>query len=208
MKFILASGSPRRIKMMKDKGYNPEIIPANVSEELPLSLEMKSAVMYLALKKALWVESQKIIKQKTHNYESNLTDDTAYNELPIIIAADTIVYKDKIIGKPSSPAEAFNTLSSLRNTWHYVATGVCIIKAGTPIRKTFCEVTKVFFKDFSDEELQDYVNTDEPYDKAGGYAIQGTFNKFIDHIEGDYDNVVGFPWKQIEIELMKLKYEL
>lgn len=189
MKIVLASGSPRRINMMKNKGYNPEILPADVNEELPFSMEMESAVMYLALKKALWAEKQKA------------TDSDA----PVIIAADTIVYKDKIIGKPKSPEEAFHILSRLKNTWHYVATGVCIIKSGTLIRKTFCEITKVYFKNYSDEELQAYINTDEPYDKAGGYAIQGTFSKYIDHFEGDYNNVVGFPWKHIERELMNLE---
>ena len=190
--------------MMKDKGYNPEIFPANINEELPFSLEMESAVMYLALKKALWVETQKMADLKSHTSETNQTDDIADSDAPIIIAADTVVYKDKIIGKPESPDEAFNILSSLRNTWHYVVTGVCIIKAGTPLRKTFCEITKVFFKNYTDDELRDYVKTDEPYDKAGGYAIQGTFSKYIDHFEGDYDNVVGFPWSRIEMELLKL----
>lgn len=188
MKYILASGSPRRINMMKEKGYDPAIMPADVSEDLPFDMGMEGAVMYLALKKALWVES---------GIESDISDES------VIIAADTVVYKDKIIGKPESPEEAFEILASLRNTWHYVATGVCLIKAGTPVRQTFYEVTKVFFKDYSDEELRAYLETDEAYDKAGGYAIQGTFAKYIDHFEGDYDNVVGFPWARIEEELKK-----
>lgn len=71
-------------------------------------------------------------------------------------------------------------------------------------RAGFAEITKVFVKDFSDEELNAYLDTDEPYDKAGAYAIQGIFSKHIDHIEGDYDNVVGFPWERIEKELAKL----
>lgn len=204
MKFVLASGSPRRISMMNDKGYNPEILPAEVNEKLPFPLEMESAVMYLALKKALWVEKQKMADLKLQIAETNRTDNDVNSNTPVIIAADTIVYKDRIIGKPQSPEEAFNILSSLRNTWHYVVTGVCIIKAGTPIRRTFCEITKVYFKNYTNKELQDYVKTDEPYDKAGGYAIQGTFGKYIDHIEGDYDNVVGFPWSRIERELLKL----
>ena len=65
----------------------------------------------------------------------------------------------------------------------------------------FYEITRVFFKDYSDEELLAYLDTDEAYDKAGGYAIQGWFSRYVDHIEGDYDNVVGFPWKRIEKEL-------
>ncbi len=191
MNLILASGSPRRINMMKEKGYDPRILPADVDESLPFPMDMASAVMYLALKKALWVEA-------------NLEISDVENA-PLIIAADTVVYKDKIIGKPETPEEAFEILSSLRNTWHYVATGVCLLKAGTPVRETFYEVTKVFFKDYSDEELRAYLATDEAYDKAGGYAIQGTFAKYIDRFEGSYDNVVGFPWDRIEYELKKVR---
>lgn len=187
MNIILASGSPRRINMMKEKGFTPTVFPASVDEFLPFPMDMETSVMYLAGKKALWVEQQ--------------LDETQMEQSPIIIAADTIVYKDHIIGKPESPQEAFETLKGLKNDWHYVATGVCILQAGKPLRKVFYEMTKVYFTDYSDEELQAYVQTDEPYDKAGGYAIQGTFQKYIDHFEGDYDNVVGFPWARIESEL-------
>lgn len=191
MKIILASGSPRRINMMKEKGYNPIIMPADVNEDLPFEMSMQGSVMYLAAKKSLWVENK--LKDI-----GEVLDDT------LIIAADTVVYKDKIIGKPESAEEAFNTLTSLQNNSHYVATGVCLLKPGMPVRKTFCEVTEVFFTGIPDSELEAYVQTDEPYDKAGGYAIQGTFAKYIDHFEGDYDNVVGFPWSRIEKELKKI----
>lgn len=190
MNIILASGSPRRINMMKEKGYDPIVFPASVNEELPFSMDMESSVMYLACKKALWVENQ--------------LNDSEKEADPIIIAADTIVYKDRIIGKPETPQEAFDTLWQLKNDHHCVATGVCLLQAGKPIRQAFCEVTEVFFKDYSREALEAYVQTREPYDKAGGYAIQGTFSKYIDHFEGDYDNVVGFPWSRIEQELKKM----
>ena len=191
MKIVLASGSPRRINMMKDKGYDPVIMPADVNEDIPFDMSMEGSVMYLAAKKALWVENK--LKESVE-----LTEDA------LIIAADTVVYKNKIIGKPESPKEAFSTLSSLQSDSHYVATGVCLMKAGMPVRQTFCEVTEVFFTAIPDDELKAYVQTDEPYDKAGGYAIQGTFAKYVDHFEGDYDNVVGFPWNRIEDELKKL----
>lgn len=181
--------------MMKEKGFEPVIFPANVDETLPFDMDMESAVMYLALKKALWVEA---------NAPASIFGYSGTSNEALIIAADTVVYSDRIIGKPETPEEAFRILSALRGTCHCVATGVCFIKRGTPVRKVFCDVTKVFFKDYSDEDLWSYVRTDEPYDKAGGYAIQGTFAKYIDHIEGDYDNVVGFPWHRIEAELSKL----
>ena len=192
MKIILASGSPRRINMMKEKGYDPIVMPADVNEELPFETDMESSVMYLAAKKALWVENK-------------LKESGEVPEDALIIAADTVVYKDRIIGKPETPEEAYETLSTLQSDSHYVATGVCLLKPGMPVRQAFCEVTEVFFTAIPADELKAYVNTDEPYDKAGGYAIQGTFAKYVDHFDGDYDNVVGFPWSRIEQELNKLK---
>lgn len=187
---ILASASPRRIKMMKEKGYDPEIIPSKIDEALPFSMGMETAVMYLALKKALDVESR-LTEQKL-------------NKQPCIIAADTVVFSDRIIGKPQSKKDAFSTLWSLKGQSHYVATGVALLQPSTSAKRLFCETTKVFFKEFTRDELLKYVDTEEPYDKAGGYAIQGTFGKYVDHIEGDYDNVIGFPWSRIEKELTSL----
>lgn len=184
---ILASGSPRRIQMMKEKGYDPLVMPAKVEEHLPFPMDMETAVLYLSCKKALWVEHSLDMRQKAG--------------APIIIAADTVVYKDHMIGKPKDFQDTVDILWALRNDWHYVATGVCLLRAGEPARKLFCEVTKVFFDDYSLEAVQAYAGTDEPYDKAGGYAIQGTFGKHVDHIEGDYENVIGFPWERIEKEL-------
>lgn len=184
---ILASGSPRRIEMMKQKGYHPAILPAEIEETLPFPMNGETSVMYLACRKALWTESALTDAQK--------------ESAPVIIAADTIVYKDRIIGKPADEKEAFETLSLLRNNWHYVITGVCLLQVGQPLRRLFYEKTKVYFRDYTEAELSSYVKTTEPYDKAGGYAIQGTFGKYVDHIEGDYENVIGFPWSRIEKEL-------
>ena len=184
---ILASGSPRRIEMMKQKGYHPAILPAEIEETLPFPMNGETSVMYLACRKALWTESALTDAQK--------------ESAPVIIAADTVVYKDRIIGKPADEKEAFETLSLLRHNWHYVITGVCLLQAGQPLRRLFYERTKVYFRDYTEAELSSYVKTAEPYDKAGGYAIQGTFGKYVDHIEGDYENVIGFPWSRIEKEL-------
>lgn len=187
---ILASGSPRRIQMMKEKGYDPLVIPARVSESLPPAISTEAAVMYLACKKALWVENSLDKKQR--------------QAAPVIIAADTMVYKDRLIGKPENRQQAIEILSALRGSCHQVITGVCLLQAGRPVRRLFYERTKVFFRDFSQQALEAYVDTDEPYDKAGGYAIQGSFGKYVDHIEGDYENVIGFPWSRIERELALL----
>ena len=181
-KIILASSSPRRIEMMRKNGYEPEIIPADIDETLPFDMSPEAATMYLAYSKAVCAAEK----------ADQPTD-------AIIIAADTVVVYDKtIIGKPVSRDEAFHILHRLKNSSHDVITGVCIIDTGKNTKECFYSDTKVFFGDFSDEDLFRYVEKDEPYDKAGGYAIQGTFGKYVDHIEGDYDNVVGFPWMRIK----------
>lgn len=183
-KIILASSSPRRIEMMKKNGFDPLIIPANVNETLSFDISPESTVMYLALKKALFVSKERIKK----NIDSDL-----------IIAADTIVvFNGNIIGKPVDKKDAFNTLSSLRNTHHHVVTGVCLLDEKLSLKTCFYDDTKVFFKNFSDDFLKKYVETSEPYDKAGGYAIQGTFKDHILNIEGDFDNVVGLPWYRVK----------
>ena len=186
---ILASSSPRRIKMLKENGINPMIISPDIDENLPEGLDLRQSVMFLALKKALYVENSFLETNDSNN---------------IIIAADTIVYCDKIIGKPETKEEAFEILSFLRNKSHWVATGVAILRAGSNVRKAFYELTEVFFKDYKDEDIIEYINTSEPYDKAGGYAIQGSWGKYIDRIIGDLDNVIGFPWSRIEQEMKKI----
>jgi len=186
---ILASSSPRRIEMMQKNGYNPEIRPSNIDETLPPEIGMKDAVMFLALKKALDVESRCQFPQDAGK---------------LIIAADTVVYKDGILGKPEDRQDAFAMLSRINGTDHEVATGVAILKAGFPSRLVFCDVTKVFCKKYTEVELNAYLDTDEPYDKAGAYAIQGIFSKHIDHYEGSFDTVVGFPWDIIESKLKAL----
>lgn len=188
-RIILASSSPRRIEMMKNMGIEPIILPSQADEILPFEMTMEQSVMFLALKKALSVE--KIwLKENANSLVPT-----------VIIAADTIVYKNGMIGKPIDKVDASNTLKLLRNTSHYVATGVALVRPGFPKRSVFFDTTEVFFNDYSDEEITQYLETDEPWDKAGGYAIQGTWGKYISHIDGNYDNVIGFPWEKIKSEL-------
>ena len=205
--FVLASASPRRIEMLKNAGYDPVVQPASIIEHLPFDMSPEDATMYLALQKA-----QAVYEQLAGN--NNL----------VVLAADTVVVLDgKIIGKPEDPDDAFAILSALRGRSHHVITGCCVIRSQAaddnakfsdaaaaeeldtavaellmPQKDCFYEDTEVWFKDYSDEELWAYVNTPEPYDKAGGYAIQGGFGKYIDHIDGDYDNVVGLPLTRVK----------
>lgn len=190
-KYILASGSPRRIDMMRAHGLNPLIFPADVDETLPPGLGMEEAVKFLAEKKARAAE-EKSLRAGVSGFGD------------ILIAADTVVYKDGIMGKPSCRQDAFDMLTKIKNTNHYVATGVAIIKVGEAYENIFCDVTEVFCKDYSDDEINAYLDTEEPYDKAGAYAIQGLFAKHIDHYEGDFNTVVGFPWDRIAAVLKML----
>lgn len=192
-KIVLASGSPRRIEMMRTRGIEPLVMPADIEENIPQVHGMCETVMFLALKKA----------QDVAGRLTSLSDGP--EDGSIIIAADTIVYKDgEIMGKPADRDDAFRMLDKLRNDFHYVVTGVALLSYGRQLTRVFAEITKVYFKDYPDSELEAYLDTDEAYDKAGAYAIQGYFAKHIDHIEGSYENVIGFPWDRIEKEIIKM----
>lgn len=194
MNIVLASGSPRRIEIMRAHGIEPLVMPADIEENIPKVHGMCETVMFLALKKV----------QDVAGRLSSLADCT--EEGSIIVAADTIVYKDgEIMGKPADRADAFRMLDKLRNDFHYVVTGVALLSYGRQLTRVFAEITKVYFEDYQDSELEAYLDTDEAYDKAGAYAIQGYFAKHIDHIEGSYDNVIGFPWDRIEKEILKME---
>ncbi len=186
---ILASGSPRRVEMFHREGYQPIIRIPRVSEELPPLAQPRESALFLALKKALSVEKECALGQ-------------------VIFAADTLVVKDDIFGKPISKEDGFRMLSRLRGTTHQVMTGVAILVAQSPYRMVFVETTEVTFSQFTDEELVAYLDTTEPYDKAGGYAIQGTFEKYILKVVGDRDNVMGFPWKRAQEEWIRLKAKM
>jgi len=186
---VLASGSPRRIEMFQRAGIQPIVKIPLVSEDLPLDALPHESGMYLALKKALSIEKE-------------------CSSGEMIIAADTLVVKDEIFGKPENKQEGFRMLSLLRGTSHQVITGVAILMAHQPYRTVFFEKTEVVFDWYSDQELDAYLNTSEPYDKAGGYAIQGIFQKYILEVVGDRDNVMGFPWKRAKTEWNQLASQL
>ncbi|MGN0702057.1 MAG: Maf family protein [Lentihominibacter sp.] len=197
---ILASASPRRIEMLGAAGYSPVVKPASISEKLPFPMKPETAVMYLALSKGMAVAGE--ITGKSYDYSRDWPP--AGKDIKIVAADTVVVHEGRIIGKPENEKQAFEILAALRGTSHNVITGCCVItiEAGaspeTASKKCFFEDTRVFFTDYTDEELTAYVNTDEPYDKAGGYAIQETFGKYVDHYEGDYDNVIGLPLSRLK----------
>jgi len=179
---ILASQSPRRIELMREAGYDCRIIPADIDEtpfadEAPLTL-----VERLARAKAAAVAAQ-----------------AAPGE--IVVAADTIVTHDgKILGKPHDAADARRMLRELSGRTHQVATGACIIKTGDTAEshaaqsESFVSVTDVTFYELTNAQIEAYVVTGEPLDKAGAYGIQGVGGRMlVQKIDGDFYNVVGLP---------------
>ena len=182
MKVILASKSPRRIEILHKHGIDAVVIPAETDESLPDSIGMTEAVEMLAKRKAM------------------ACYDAVHNEYPghIIIGADTIVWKDQIMGKPRDHEDAYRMLDKIRGTVHYVVTGVALIDTDTGSCRVLSDITEVHCVNYSDADILDYISREEPYDKAGSYAIQGYFGRYIDHIDGDYENVVGLPFYRIE----------
>ena len=190
MKFILASKSPRRKELLSRCGIEFEIINSG-AEEIIRKDAPGEIVEDLAYQKASAV------------YESlSNTDDVC------IIGSDTIVvYKDEILGKPASEEEARDMLSLIADRTHKVFTGVCLIirKSGKVETATFNEVTEVNLYPISRFEIDEYIKSGDPMDKAGAYGIQGDFSKHIKGIIGDYNNVVGLPVSRLYQELKNKK---
>lgn len=193
---ILASGSPRRKEILEKHGVTPTIIKPEVDEVIPSgfssSLSVEQTVMFMALKKSLWVATKNI-----NRHDAPAIGDSERN-FRYIIAADTIVYDDKIIGKPADNDEAFSILSALRAKAHHVMTGVAVTNLMTNNTEILCDITKVYFKNYSDEDILEYIKSEPPLDKAGSYAIQGSWGKHIEKIEGDLENVIGLPYYRIK----------
>lgn len=178
-KIILASGSPRRKEILENVNVTFEVITSDIEEVVREGESPETVVAALAFEKGFDVSK-------------NLEEGT------IVISADTIVFKDSILGKPKDEADAFSMLQSLRNDQHSVYTGVCVIEAGTSNKIVKVIETKVFTKNYSDDKIRRYIESGEVWGKAGAYAIQGLGATLIDHIDGDYLNVVGLPIAVLE----------
>ena len=172
MKLILASRSPRRAELMTMLGIPFEVICSNVSEDPAEISDPSLLVEQLAKGKADAV------------FKSHPND--------CVIGCDTIVFLDgEILGKPLTPEMAAGFLKKLRGRTHQVFTGICIRLGKRTLVRNEC--TYVTFGHMSDAEIRKYVSSGEPFDKAGGYGIQGHAGVFIDSIHGNYFNVVGLP---------------
>ncbi len=181
---VLASKSPRRKKILSELGYSFIVSPSNKDEVFDLNLSLDEALEKVATAKA------RDVKRK---YPSN-----------VILSADTIVCIDgRVLGKPKNKEEAIETLSLLSGRNHQVKTGVCVLYKDTSF--VHVETTQVYFRKLSMDEIEAYVNSEKCMDKAGSYGIQEC--NFVDHIEGDYLNVVGLSARVVERLIKQLQKE-
>lgn len=172
MSIILASASPRRIELMRIITEDFSVVAADVDESLPNGVAGEAAVKTLAAKKASAVY--------------------AAHPAAVVIGCDTVVEMGgEILGKPCGKADAGRMLSLLCGRSHTVHTGVCIMSAAETT--VFSQSTCVTFAKLSQAEIEEYIKSGEPFDKAGGYGIQGLGARYIDKIDGDYYTVMGLP---------------
>lgn len=180
---ILASGSPRRKELIRLISREVKIFPADIDESIPDAIDPEQAPEYLAVQKALAVAKR-------------FPDDT-------VIGCDTsVLIGGQILGKPKDAADAKRMLRLLSGATHQVITGCAILQGERIVR--FSESTAVTFYELTDDEIEAYVGTGEPADKAGAYGIQEYGALLVKGIEGDYLNVVGLPVARLARELKHL----
>lgn len=173
-RIILASKSPRRKQLLESIKLNFEVVVSEFNEETVKEKNPQRLVEDVSRQKA------KVVAEKNKN--------------AIIIAADTIVVLDReIIGKPISVKNAKEILQKLSNSKHLVITGFTVLDSKTKKSVTKSVISKVFFKNLTKKEINAYIKTGEPMDKAGAYGVQDRAGAFIEKIEGDFFNVVGLP---------------
>ena len=180
---ILASGSPRRKEILETMGLTYTIDVSDADESYVADPE--SMVLELSRRKAEAVASK--------------------HENSIVLAADTLVFGQEVLGKPRDAQQAKQMLRDLSDNWHSVYTGVTLINTHTGKALSAADVTRVHFVRLSEEDVDAYVATGECSDKAGAYGIQGMGGMFIDRIEGSYSNVVGLPMALVRSMLMEIE---
>jgi len=186
MKLVLASASPRRAQILRDAGISFSVLSSAVDETPYAGETPYEMVRRLADTKADLVAARAIGPA-------------------ILVAADTVVVLDgQVLGKPRSTEDARRMLQLFSGRTHSVVTGVSLIRLPEMERRRFIETTLVTFAPLSRDEISRYLSTDEPYDKAGAYAIQGHAGRYISRIEGCYFNVVGLPLARLVTALQEL----
>lgn len=188
-KIILASASPQRKELLEQIGLQFEVEPSNRTEITSSTLKPHELARLLSREKAMAVASK--------------------HQHAIVIAADTfIICRGKVMGKPGTEAEAREMLAALSGKTHSVITGFTIIDADENKVVSQSVETKVYMKRLTPAEIDAYVKSGEPRDRAGAYAIQGLGSVLIDKIEGDYFNVVGLPLSALTENLKEFEIDI
>ncbi len=189
MKLILASQSKGRNELMKRSGLPFTSMPSNYEEDHTISKNPEELVKKLALSKA----------REVANRVNN----------SIVIGADTMVLiNGKLIGKPSNREEAFNQLKKILGKTHELITGLAVINTNTKKEVITSCSTKITFRELSDEEINDYLNTVNYKQLAGSYMIDGPAMLFLEQIEGSYSNVIGLPMNKLALILKEMGFKL
>lgn len=188
-KIILASSSPRRLELMHRLGItNCEVVPPKCDEFIDVSTPPEDSVAILSRRKAESVAA-------------------CYPKDCIIIAADTVVwYDNQVLGKPENAADAKRMLSALAGNWHLVYTGVTAMYGDMLVTEEEC--TSVLMRKMTEAEIEAYIETGEPMDKAGSYGIQGRGALLCERVDGDFYNVMGLPLFRLGHMLGRLGVDL
>ncbi|WP_413289934.1 Maf family protein [Bdellovibrio sp. HCB337] len=189
---ILASESPRRRHLLETSGFVFDVHPVKVSETPDKNLNIDEQILDIAGRKAKAAFEE--LKSTSHKNFLLLTADTM------------VVYHTQTLGKPRNQDEAYEFLKLLSGKTHEVKTGLCLVESLGGQKASHIETSRVTFKTLSDDEIWTYIQSGEPMDKAGAYAIQGLGKKFVAEFNGDYDNVVGLPVKAFENLLVKMNW--
>ncbi len=189
LQLVLASQSPRRREILSKAGYKFQVCPVNVSEILDKNLTLDEGIQKLAVEKAeAFVQGSKPSEFKDY----------------LLVTADTLVCLDGgTLGKPQDEAEAWTFLRALSGRRHEVKTAMCFWEMPKDFRITVIETTGVEFHNLSDQMIQDYIATGDPFDKAGAYGIQGIGEKFVAKYDGSFRNVMGLPIELFESTMEK-----
>lgn len=186
MKIILASASVRRAQILRDAGFAFSVVSSAV-DETPLAGESAHQMV------------ERLAEAKSELVAARSVGPA------LVVSADTVVVMDgKILGKPRSTPDARQMLMQLSGRTHEVITGVSVVRLPDGERRKFVESTLVHFAPLGSEDIEEYLRTEEPYDKAGAYAIQGRAGRFIPRIDGCYFNVVGLPLARLSTMLREL----
>jgi len=192
MKLILASGSPRRAEILRNAEFAFEVLPTNIDES---RLPDEPAADYVL----------RLARDKAHIAARQVK---ARSEPSICIGADTtVVLGKRLLGKPESIEEARWMLRELSGQTHEVLTGIALVTTPDLREASHVETTKVTFAEISEEEIENYLASGEPFDKAGAYGIQGLAGKYVTRIEGCYFNVMGLPLSRLWRMLRDLRWE-